>query len=622
MDPSITRRDFVNGVAMTIGAGLTPASLRAAALAGPYPPARTGMRGNHPGAFDDAHAVGWKQKSHTTRGQPVDEEYDLVVVGAGLSGLAAAHRYRAKHPAARILILDNHDDFGGHAKRNEFRHRGRLLVSYGGSESLQSPKALFSETMHGLMRTLRVDLERFTSAFDRHLYPSMGLSRGVFFDAANFGRDVLVPGDPTPQVADDILPHERNAKPLAEFIAGFPLSEKARRELVLLHTEPRDFLAGNTREQKEALLASTSYYDFLVKHARVSPEAARYFQGRSLDFYALGTDSVSAAALYELGYPGFAGLGLEPPSAEAQAELAEPYIYHFPDGNASLARLLVRALMPHAVPGKSMEDIVLARVDYEALDRAGTPVRLRLSSTAVVVENTAGPVSVGYVRAGALHHVRARNVVLACFNMMAGHLVPELGDAQRVALRACVKTPLVYSKVLVKNWHAFVKLGVHEIYSPTAFHSRVKLDYPVHLGGYRSPTKPSEPMVLHLVHVPYFPHSRMTAREQAHAGRAKLLGMPFSDFEREIRAQLDVMLSPGGFDARRDIAAITVNRWAHGYAYAHNSLYDRATDEDEIPARARQKVGRVTIANSDAAWDAYAHTAVDQAARAVDELED
>jgi len=210
--------------------------------------------------------------------------------------------------------------------------------------------------------------------------------------------------------------------------------------------------------------------------------------------------------------------------------------------------------------------------------------------------------------------------VLACYSMMAAHLAPQMAERQRLALRACVKAPLVYTKVVIRDWSAFAKLGVHEIYAPTAFHSRVKLDYPVNLGGYRSPSTPSEPMCLHLVHVPYFPHSRMTARTQASAGRAKLLQMTFADFEHEIRAQLDAMLAPGGFDAKRDILAITVNRWAHGYAYTHNSLYDKPGDYKAIPARARRKLGRVTIANSDASWEAYAQAAIDQAWRAVGEL--
>lgn len=616
----VTRRDFLNGAALCIAGGLAPAALGRAAPATPYPPALMGMRGNHPGSFEAAHMLGWGQKSYSARALPVEESYDLVVVGAGISGLAAAWFYRQRHPAARVLILDNHDDFGGHATRNEFRIGERLLISYGGSESLQSPKALYSDVAKGLLRSLGVDIERFHGAFDRNLYPSLGLSRGVFFDREHFGRDALVTGDPTPAVADDIPAGRHNAKPIEAFIAEFPLSARARAELTALHAAPGDYLAGMSREEKLAHLARTSYRDFLLKNAKLGEEAVKYFQGRSLDFFALGADAIPAADAREVRYPGFDALGLGGRSAAAEAEMNEPYIYHFPDGNASLARLLVRALIPAAVPGRTMDDIVPALVDYAALDRAGAPVRLRLNGTALAIENVNGPVSVGYLRRDRLHRVSARQVVLACYNMMAGHLVPEMKEAQRAALRQCVKAPLVYTKVVIRDWRPFVKLGVHEIYSPLAFHSRVKLDYPVHLGGYRSPARPEEPMCLHLVHVPSFPLSGMTARTLAQAGRATLLQATFADFEREIRAQLDAMLAPGGFSAARDILAITVNRWSHGYAYTYNTLFDQPGDNETIPARARQRIGRVTIANSDASWEAYAHAAIDQAWRAVDEL--
>jgi spermidine dehydrogenase len=616
----VTRRDFLNGTALCVAGGLAPAMLGRAADAPYYPPALTGLRGNHPGSFEDAHKLGWGQERFSTRALPVEESYDLVVVGAGISGLAAAWFYRQRHPAARLLVLDNHDDFGGHAKRNEFRVGERLLLSYGGSESMQSPKALYSDVAKGLLRSLAVDIERFQAAFDQNLYPSLGLSRGVFFDRENFGRDVLVTGDPTPVVADDIPPGRHNAKQIEAFIAEFPMSARARAELTALHAAPGDYLRGMARRARIAHLERTSYRDYLLKDAKLGEEALKYFQGRSLDFFALGVDMIAAAEARALRYPGFDGLGLGTRPAAAEAEMSEPYIYHFPDGNASLARLLVRALVPGAVPGQTMDDIVLAPVDYAALDRPGAPVRLRLNSTALAVENVGGPVSVGYMHRDVLRRVSARQVVLAGYNMMAAHLVPEMRDAQRAALRQCVKAPLVYTKVVIRDWTAFAKLGVHDIYSPLAFHSRVKLDYPVHLGGYRSPTRPEEPMCLHLVHVPSLPLSGMTARTHAQAGRGKLLQATFADFEREIRAQLDAMLAPGGFSAARDILAITVNRWSHGYAYAYNTLFDQHGDNEAVPARARQRIGQVTIANSDAAWEPYVQAAIDQAWRAVDEL--
>jgi spermidine dehydrogenase len=199
------------------------------------------------------------------------------------------------------------------------------------------------------------------------------------------------------------------------------------------------------------------------------------------------------------------------------------------------------------------------------------------------------------------------------------HIMPELPAPQREALASNVKAPLVYTNVVVRDWRPWVALRVHDISAPMSFHSRVKLDFPVGLGGYRHTRDPSEPVCLHLVHVPGAPNQGLDARTQFRIGQRKLLAMTFADFETHIRDELDRMLGPGGFASARDIVAITVNRWPHGYGYVANSLFD-GDDYDKVLERARQKSGRVAIAASDAAGDAYAHLAIDQAARAVREL--
>jgi len=326
---------------------------------------------------------------------------------------------------------------------------------------------------------------------------------------------------------------------------------------------------------------------------------------------------VAAADLRDFGYPGFAGLGLP---AEKHPEWDEPYIYHFPDGNASLARLLARSLIPGFAPGNTMDDVVLAGFDYRKLDERGHNVRIRLDSTCVNVRTAGAKIDVSYVRDGALHRVEASHVVLAGFHMMIPYLMPELPAAQRKALAQNVKTPLVYTNVLVRNWQPWVDLKIDAITAPMSFHSTVKLDFPVSLGGYSNPRHPSEPMVLHLVHVPAAPNRGLDARSQFRIGRATLLDMTFADFETRIRDELDRMLGAGGFSSARDIAAITVNRWAHGYGYVANSLFDPDDYEESVLKIARQPFGRIAIANSDAGGDAYAHLAIDAASRAVREL--
>jgi spermidine dehydrogenase len=613
----ISRRDFLNGFALTIAAGLTPAA-QIAAQPLRYPPALTGMRGHHLGSFEVGHALR-DGATFAFDQAPIEESYDLVVVGGGISGLAAAWFYRrAVGGDARILILDNHDDFGGHAKRNEFRLDGRLILGYGGSESLQSPQALYSKIAKLVLSELGVDIVRFETAFERDLYPSLNLSRGVFFPREVFGRDALVTGDPTVMVSDDIAPDRRNGKPVREFIAQFPVSAASKAQLIALYEGTTDPLPGKSADEKLELLKQTSYRDYLIKICGCGEEVANCFQGRTHDFFALGCDSVAAADAREAGYPGFDGLGL---AESANPDLDEPYIYHFPDGNASLARLLVRALIPAAAPGSSMDDVVLAPFDYSKLDVDASKVRIRLDSTCVNVRNVADGVELAYMRDGKLHRVAGKHAVLACFNMVILPIMPELPIAQRAALAQNVKAPLVYSKVLIRNWQAWAKLGVHEISAPMSFHSRLKLDYPVSLGGYRHARVPSEPMCLHLVHVPGEPNQNLDARTQFRIGRAKLLTMEFADFEARIRDDLDRMLGAGGFSSARDIAAITVNRWSHGYSYAASSLFD-GQDYESILETARQPAGRVAIANADAQGEAYAHTAIDQAARAVREVLD
>ena len=620
---NISRRDFLDGVALTVGAGFAPPALLAAASPQvAYPPALTGLRGQHDGSFEAAHTLSFEHRQYRVGGLPVEEEYDCIVVGAGISGLAAAHYYRARFgPEARILVLDNHDEFGGHARRNEFRAGDRLLIGYGGSEALQSPQSNFSATVNALMGELGVETGRFRSYFDQTLYPGLGLSRASFFDRDRFGVDRLVTGDPTDWVSDDIPRERRNGRSLEAFIGDFPIDAQARRQLLELYTSKRVDLAHLADDAaREEYLSGISYSDFLRKDWGLSENAIAYFDGRTRDFFGLAPNLLPALYCGLFAYPGFAGIRL-PEDEEAAADLAEPYVYHFPDGNASIARLLVRKLVPAAIPGRTMDDIVLAQARYAELDRPGNPVRIRLGSTAVRVVNGSDSVDVGVITNSdrSLHRLRARHVVLACFNMLIPYALAGLPDAQSAALRQNVKAPLVYTNVLVRDWRAWQRLGVHEIYGVASFHCRVKLDYPVSMGGYQCSRDPAEAIVLHMVHVPHVP-GIADPRAECRAARGLLLGRSFSDYEAAIRTDLDRMLGPGGFDIDRDILAITVNRWSHGYAWGTNTLVDDWDESKKIIATARTPVGRVTIANSDSAWEAYAHAAIDEAHRAVREL--
>ena len=621
MSCPISRRDFLNGVAIGIGGVVASQPLLAALAADEpapektadyYPPALTGMRGNHDGTFTYAHRLrdgeAWDADGSA---RPSGERYDLVVVGGGISGLAAAYFFR-KHAGAnaRILVLDNHDDFGGPAKRNEFRGGGRMLLSYGGTQSIESP-GKYSPVAGGLLRELGIETDRFYKAYDRNLYSSRKLGTAVFLDKETFGEDRLVPG--------------LNSTPWPEFLAKTPLSEEVRRDIARVYTEKVDYLPGLSPEQKRAKLLKTSYADFLTRICKVHPDALKFFQSYTHDEFTVGIDAVPALYCYETGddydgftYTGFQGMNL----GNKTEEKKEPYIFHFPDGNASIARLLARSLLPGAVPGQTMEDVVMARADYSRLDRAGQTVRIRLNSTVVNVRHSGSAgneVEVAYVLNKQLQSVRAKQCVLACYNGMIPYLCPELPEKQKEALAYLVKAPLVYTHVAIRNWTSFQKLGVHQIESPGSYHFYTALDFPVSLGKYHFPSQPEDPMVLFMLRTPCKPG--LSVRDQNRAGRAELMRTDFATFERNIRDQLARMLGSAGFDPARDIDGITVNRWAHGYAYSYNPLFDPDWPEEEKPwVVGRKRFGHIAIANSDAGASAYTDVAIDQAHRAVTEL--
>ncbi|HWX37068.1 MAG TPA: FAD/NAD(P)-binding protein [Steroidobacteraceae bacterium] len=623
MDQPITRRDFLNGIAMgATAAAATP--LLAASLSEPaaqdasgyYPPLLTGLRGSHPGSFEDAHALrdgrAWPAPTNT------GEEYDLIVVGAGLSGLAAAHFYRARTKAdSRILILDNHDDFGGHAKRNEFNLDGHLNLLNGGTLEIDSPRP-YGPIAAGLLTTLGIDVAKLAKTTQNlEFYEHLGLQSAVFFDQETFGADKLSVG--------------LGRVPFKQLLADAPLSAPARATIVQIEEGKIDYLPGLSSDEKKQRLSRMSYESFLRDVVRAEPAVLDFYHARTMGEWGVGTDAVSALDCWGIGIPGFQGMNLAKGSIRRMGFTPAGYAdtggslrLHFPDGNATIARLLVRNLIPGAVPGNSALDVVTARVNYAKLDRDATPVRLRLNSTAIRARNLGDPksadqVEITYLRGGRPFTARARGAVLACYNVMVPYLCPELAAAQKDALHKLVKTPLVYTSVALRNRQSFDALKIHRVYAPGSYHTYFHLNAHVNIGSYQSPESARDPILVHMVRTPCKPG--LPEHDQNRLGRAELLSTTFETFERNIRDQLARTLGKGGFDPVRDITAITVNRWPHGYAPEYNPLFDPDVPESERPyVVGRAQFGRIAIANSDSGGGAYTDSAIDQGHRAVTEL--
>jgi spermidine dehydrogenase len=636
MKRNITRRDFLNGVAVTTGAAMMPWHLfgdgdpvKSPAC---YPPALKGLRGSHPGSFDAAHALRdgtfWD-----TAGTPqaTGESFDLIVVGGGISGLAAAHFYRKAAGAnARILILDNHDDFGGHAKRNEFRVDNAFRLGFGGTYSIESP-APYSKEARGLIQELGIEVASYPRYHDAKLYPSLGLRPKIFFDKETFGVDRLITSPASFGGGEKDYANAGEKEAWKQMLGQAPIAQQAKSDFERLLRDEADYFPGLTSTEKKAKLARMSYASFLTELVRVHPDVLKVFQAVPQPLFGLGIDAVSAQDAWGLDMLGFEGLKLDPAPGKGMNrdaipnEAAEKYFFHFPDGNATIARLLVRKLIPDAIPGNSATDMVIATANYSRLDSASSPVKIRLNSTAVRVKHvggaaTAKEVEVAYARGGKVYTAKAKNCVLACWHVVIPYICDELPSKQREALASAQKVPLLYTNVALRNWTSFQKLNTNAVYAPGCYHTRVGLDLAVSIGGYECARKPEQPIVVHMMKTPCQPGR--PAREQHTLGRIELFETSLETMERAIRGQLVRTLGAGGFDPARDIAAITVNRWPHGYAYEYNSLWDSFWLEGgETPCEvARKTFGRIAIANADAGAYAYTDEAINQAWRAVGEL--
>ncbi|MEP5566506.1 MAG: FAD/NAD(P)-binding protein [Halioglobus sp.] len=609
MKREITRRDFIHDAALaTMGLGL-PLNLSAQGMEDAstayYPPTQTGLRGSHPGSFENAHRLAREGKGFPN---PVDlnETYDLVVVGAGISGLAAAHFYRKRYGEdSRILLLENHDDFGGHARRNEFHQGGQMRLALGGVHNLEYWS--FSETVSSLLEELGVDVQDMIK-HKEFQYGSDGPNGpAIFFDEENYGRNVLVP-------RCDFTRGKTGAQDAS--IDSFPMGKEAREQLKRFFAMRTNVLEEMSDDEVEQYVTNTPYYDFLREHGGLGEEALQVFDNANHGNWGVETRSLSVAECVYEGMPGINLLGEDDTSADWDYNPAM-----WPDGNASLARLQVRALIPSVSPDANADNIALAKFDYGQLDNADAPVRLRLNSTVINITNTEQGVSVSYIKEGKTVRVSAKHGVLACYHSIIPHLCPTMPEAQRNAQKYQVKIPLLLTNVLIRSSESLDKLGITGASCPGRMHSNVFMFKGLNTGGFEHRAADKGPVPLTFWGSISPPKDVVDLKAQFRASRQIMLNLSFEDYEREVRTVLDGMLGPAGFDVQRDILAITVNRWPHGYAYEYMNLWDPEFAEGEAPHElARQPFDNIVVANADSGASAYTHVAIDEAFRAIGEL--
>ena len=636
MTRRIKRRDFLNGAAIGTGGLLlagcnrdpitdepmsveTPRPFSPPGTSDYYPPTLTGMRGSHEGSYEVAHELAWRGNK-PERYEALNEHYDLIVVGAGMSGLAAARYYQQKMgDDARILILDNHDDFGGHAKRNEFHQDGRMMLSLGGAQNIEA-LSHYSDAARGLMEDIGID-DDFIDFMDRQTPEDLFLAGKLQAD-----NGIAMPGaDGHVTVGGNWLAAMFGGKDYEKSVRALPLPEGEQDKLINFFAGHQDCLDDLSLSEKWEYINTTSYNRYLVDKVGLDESTLPIMNAILIHLNGVSGWNLTVLEGLTLGGTGIKSMGWV---GKATAMLAEVTLSKllsvdmFPDGNASVARLLVQKLIPAVAPDmQGREDVVITRFNYSALDRDTNTTRLRLNSTAVGVRNNDNQVEVDYVQQGKAQRVTADHCVLACYNALIPHLCPEMPDTQKEGLSYGVKTPFVYANVQLENGRAYSKLDATLFQCPYDPFQWVSAAPTVAVGGYEPPRGPDDPMVVFMMHSPMTgPEQSASCRDQLRRARHQIYSTAYADYEQQIRQQLQSILGKHGFNHETDIRAITVNRIPHGYAYVYLGLYDPKWEEGQAPHEiGRAQFGRISIANTDSEATPLMNLAFDAAWRAVEE---
>ena len=612
MHAPISRRDFLNGTLLA-SAGLVLGRHGQAPTVSP-----ADAWNGYGGVGDYARAHGNMYDVMTTAHRMRDGEferaiagatdtgemYDLVAVGGGISGLAAAVVFQRKR-GGRCLVLDNHAIFGGEAKRNEFSVDGHTVVAHQASAIFLVPeKGGYTDAFYNL-----IGMDR--SAFEYQTCAEMPLAHSPYDEPPNYGFYF------GPQFGQ--RPGVWVMDPWGKNLAGAPLSDAVKTELLRWRNggdagsppPPRPHIEGDAISRQ---LDSITLEEHLMARHQISRDTVRTFlspvEGGG---YGLGPDVLSAYCNYAIGtqFPG-----------DGDEKLGDQM---FPDGNSGFARLMVKTLIPAAFPGPRTVDAVWQnRVQFPALDRAEQATRIRLNATVVRVAHAGDPahaphVIVTYVIGNRLFSVKARAVVMAGGSWTTKHIVADLPESHRAAYGQFYRSPCLMANIAVRNWRFLYKMGISGCRWFQGLGNYLSVRKQATVGGITPTFGPDSPTVLTIKVL--FSQPGLPVGEQGSRGRVQLLGTSFAQYERVFREQLGDMFAPGGFDPRRDIAGIILNRWGHAYVNPQPGFFfgtdGQPAPRDILRNRAH---GRIAFANTDLAGAMDHRNSIREAERAVDQL--
>ena len=620
LEQNITRRDFLNSTLLASGGALLSSMSPAQLLAqknenknsfaddwtgyggvGDY----ANSNGNTTPVFEAGHRIR-DGEFETAPSNFIDtgEVYDCVVVGGGISGLAAGLIFQRKAGEGKTcLVLDNHPVFGGEAKRNEFVVDGRRLLAHQGSALFQVnyPHSFIERFYQSIgLKTPRLQYQKWGSPDPEIPLPTtpyLGSAPYGLYFGAKFGQPKGV------WVTD----------PWGKKLEGAPLSAKAREEL--LRTQlPSAVQAPEYRgDAISRRLDTITLEDHLIEKYRISRETVRTFltpdEGSA---FGLGPDALSGYTAYA-----FDAFG---PTLDDENQM-------FPDGNSGIARLIVKTMIPDAIGGQhSLEDVCRNSIDFAALDRTGAASRIRLDSTAVWVKHEGDPaksqfVTIFYIRGGKLYRVRARSVVMAGGSWTTKHIVRDLPTDRKEAYAQFYRSPCMLANVAVRNWRFLYKMGISGAQWYEGFGTYLQLRKLALCGTDVATIGPDSPVVITLKVV--YSHPGHTTEEQGHMGRAEMISTPFREYERQIRQQFTDMFARTGFDASRDIAGIILNRWGHAYASPAPGFYFGKNGQPAPGDVLRgAPFGRIAFANVDLSGMPDHKSSIIEANRAVGQLLD